>query len=237
MLLDPGEARPVDWVLTTTKTYDTEGAARWIQKLVGPETRLVVIQNGVEHLTRFAGLVPLEQTVPCIVDIPAERSAPETIRIRRYGAITAPSDPNGRAFIALFDGSPFDAKARPDFLTAIWQKLAWNSPAIVNALTGKPMGVVRMPRIAPLMRGIVTECVAVGRAAGAQLPDGIPEEAIARYQEADPDSVNSFLADRLAGRRTEVDARNGVIIRKGNEYGIPTPLNEIAFALFEAQTV
>src|SRR6185437_12805785 len=50
VLTDPAEARPVDWVLVCTKAYDVAGAAAWLEGLLGPETRVAVLQNGVEHV-------------------------------------------------------------------------------------------------------------------------------------------------------------------------------------------
>jgi 2-dehydropantoate 2-reductase len=88
-----------------------------------------------------------------------------------------------------------------------------------------------MGRIAMEM---VAECVAVGRAEGAQLDDNLLEQVINIYRALPEDSVNSLLADRLAGRQMETDARNGAIVRKGEKHGIATPLNRMAVALLEA---
>ena len=84
------------------------------------------------------------------------------------------------------------------------------------------------------MRDIVRECIAVGRAEGAQLDDSLADLVIAGYQRSPPDSVNSLHADRIAGRPMETDARNGVIVRLGSKHGIPTPLNAVIVALLEA---
>jgi 2-dehydropantoate 2-reductase len=81
---------------------------------------------------------------------------------------------------------------------------------------------------------IVRECVAVGRAVDAKLDGDVPEAVLAAYRKAAPDGVNSLLADRLAGRPMEIDARNGVIVRLGRKYNIPTPANSMAVALLEA---
>ena len=88
-----------------------------------------------------------------------------------------------------------------------------------------------MGRIA---REMVAECVAVGRMEGAHLEDGLPEQVLRMYRAQPPDSVNSMLADRLAGRPMETEARNGAIVRKGEKHGIPTPTNRMAVALLEA---
>jgi len=74
----------------------------------------------------------------------------------------------------------------------------------------------------------------VGRAAGATLDDGLPDEVLARYRATPADQVNSLLGDRLAHRQTEIDARNGIIVRLGAKYGVATPRNAMAVALIAA---
>ena len=234
VLVDPTDASPVDWVITVTKTYDTAGAARWLERLLGPTTCVAVVQNGVEHMERFASLVPRERTLPVIIDIPAERSAPGRIRQRRHGDITVPSGDLGKRFVTLFEGTPLEPRTTDDWVSVAWRKLALNSAGVVNALTQKPASVVRNEKAAALMRAIAAETVAVGRAVGARLPDTLPDEVLERLRASAPDSVNSLLADRLARRPMELDARNGVIVRLGALHGVPTPLNAMAVAILEA---
>jgi 2-dehydropantoate 2-reductase len=234
VLTEPSEARAVDWVLTTTKTYQTEGAARWIERLLGPHTRVAVIQNGVEHMNRFADLVPAARTLPVIIDIPAERRAPGQIRQRRHGLIAAPAGELGSAFAALFAGTPLAITLSDDFLTTSWRKLILNSAAAVNAMALKPGGIIRLPKIAALVHAIVEESVTVGLAVGAKVDRALADEAVTRYRQGPADAVSSILADRLAGRPLEIDARNGVIVRTGEKLGVPTPLNRMAVAILEA---
>jgi 2-dehydropantoate 2-reductase len=91
--------------------------------------------------------------------------------------------------------------------------------------------------VADIMRAIVRECVAVGRAEGAQLDDSIADQVVNHYRASPPDSVNSLHADRAAGRPMETDARNGVIVRLGRKHGIATPMNQTIVALLEAASV
>lgn len=232
MLTDRTAAKPVDWVLIATKTYDAPGAASWLPGLVGAGTRVAVLQNGVEHVARFAPYVDPALIVPAVVDIPAERDAPGRIRLRRMGTIVVPE--GAEDFVALFDHSPIAVSVTADFATVAWTKLALNCAGVASGLTMKPVGVSHDPGIAEVMRGLVAECVAVGRAEGAGLDDGLAELVVRHYREAPADSVNSLLADRLAGRPTEVDARNGVIVRLGARHGIAAPLNAMAVALITA---
>jgi 2-dehydropantoate 2-reductase len=233
VLTDPAEAEPVDWVIAATKTYDSAAAAAWLPGLLGPETRLAVVQNGVEHRERFP-MVPQDRTVPVIIDLPAERTAPGRIVQRRPGTIHVPDDAAGTAFAALFDGTIIEATTTPDFVTAAWRKLAINCSGIVSAITLRPAEVANDEGVADVMRGLVRECIAVGRAEGATLPDSLADKVVVWTTRAHPDSVNSLHADHLAGRPMELDARNGVIVRLGERHGIPTPLNKALAALLAA---
>ena len=222
---------PVDWVLVATKAYDVAAASAWLKPLLGPETRVAVLQNGVEHVERFSPFLDADRIVPVIVDIPAERDAPGRIRHRRNGTITAPAGPAGKAFCALFDTPALVASTTDDFPTVAWTKLSLNCVGAVNALTKLPAGVVREEGVEDLMRAMVRECVLVGRAVGAKLGDEVPDWVVERTRASAPDSVNSLLGDRLAGRPMEWDARNGVIARLGRQHGIPAPLNAMAATL------
>lgn len=238
VLTAPDQARldqegAVDWALIATKTYDAAATGAWLAGLVGPATRVAVLQNGIEHVERFTAYLDPARITPAVVDIPAERAAPGRIRQRRDGSILVPQGAAGEAFVALFAGTPIAAATTADFKTAAWRKLALNCAGAVSALTLKPSGVARREPIAAIMRALVGECVAVGRAEGADLPDDLAE-AVAGYRAGPADSVNSLHADRAAGRPMELDARNGVIVRRGAAHGIATPVNAMIVALLEA---
>jgi 2-dehydropantoate 2-reductase len=234
VLTSPDRAGPVDWVIITTKTYDAAATGAWLARLVGPDTRVAVLQNGVEHVARFTPYVEAARITPAVVDIPAERSAPGRVRQRRDGSILVPAGAAGDAFVALFVHTPIGVSTTPDFQTAAWKKLALNCAGAVNALTLRPSGVARREPIADLMRALVGECVAVGRAEGADLPSDLADTVVAGYRAAPADGVNSLHADRAAGRPMELDARNGVIVRRGAAHGIATPVNAMVVALLEA---
>jgi len=234
VVLDASDTEPVDWVLIATKTYDAEAAADWLAPLTGVSTRVAVLQNGVEHIARFAPYMTPERIVPVIVDIPAERRGPGDIRQRRFGSLLTPDTPNGADFAALFAGTPIAAATAPDFTTALWKKLCINCGGAVFALTRQPSGIARRDDIRDAMGGLMEECAAVGRAEGAAIDDAFIHETVDRYRNGPTDSVNSILADRLAGRPMEIDARNGVVVRLGAKHGIPAPLNAFAVALLQA---
>lgn len=233
VITDPAEARPVDWVLITTKAYDAESAASWLPSLRRPDTRVVVLQNGVEHVERFAPWVPADRLVPAVIDCPAERTAPGRMRQRGASWIVVPDGADGAAFVPLWAKTNFDVTT-DDFRTRAWAKLCINAPGAISAILMKPTGVIQIDPIPELTRGIVRECLAVGRAEGARLDDGIVEAVVEGARKAPADSLNSLIADRMAGRPMEIDARNGAVVRFGRKHGIPTPLNEMAVALLVA---
>jgi 2-dehydropantoate 2-reductase len=84
---DVTQVKPVDWVLVTTKTYDSDAAAQWFATACGPTTRVAIIQNGVEHVRLFEHLVPVERLVPVVINLPAVRHAPGRIVQARSGFI------------------------------------------------------------------------------------------------------------------------------------------------------
>lgn len=230
----PDQAQPVDWVLAATKTYDSRAAAQWLPALLGGEGCLAVLQNGIEHRSHFAGTMADERIVPAIVDIPAERTAPGHVLQRRLGWIKVPDDQAGRAFASLFHRTRIEVSAVANFDEVAWRKLAVNCAGAVSALALRPAGIAQDEEVAEVMRGMVRECVSVGRAEGVPLPDSLADEVIAHYRAAAPESVNSLHADRLAGRPMEVEARNGIIVRLGRRHGIATPFNRMATALLSA---
>ena len=233
VLTEPAQATPVDWVLVATKAYDAEATARWLTGLRRASTPVVVLQNVVEHVERFAPFVARDSILPAVIDCPAERTAPGRMRQRGPSWIVVPDSEQGRAFVGLFAKTNFDVSTG-DFTTRAWGKLCINAPGAISAILLKPTGVVQLEPIAELTRGMVRECLAVGRAEGAVLDDGIVERVVDGARRAPADSINSLLADRLASRRMEIDARNGAVVRFGRKHGIPTPLNEMAAALLIA---
>jgi 2-dehydropantoate 2-reductase len=234
VVTSPAEAPVVDWVMVATKAYDVAGAAKWFERLREQGAPVAVLQNGVEHRERFDPYLPLDAILPVIVDCPAERKSPERIVQRGGMSLKVPANALGAGFVELFAGTAADAVVVPDFVTAAWRKLCLNAAGVLPALLLQPAGVMRDDAIGEVALQIVQECVAIGRAEGAQLDDTIPEAVLNAYRAQPPDSLNSLHADRLAGRPMEIDARNGVIVRLGRKHGIPTPSNSMAVTLLEA---
>jgi 2-dehydropantoate 2-reductase len=231
---DVTQVKPVDWVLVTTKTYDSDAAAQWFATACGPTTRVAIIQNGVEHVARFVKHFDRQRLVPVMIDLPVDRVSPGKTVQRGAAHLVVPAGKNGADFVKLFDHTNFDIKQTEDFATAVWRKLCLNSAGAVSAVLLKGARIANHEGIAEIMRSIVRECIAVGRAEGATLADTVPDEIVAGARRAPPDAENSMVADRRAGRPMEIDARNGVIVRLGAKHDIATPMNALMVVLLEA---
>lgn len=235
VITDPADAAPVDWVLVCTKTYDVDPTKPWLHRLVGPQTRVAIVQNGVEHVQLFAHLLPVERIVPVMINLPTARTAPGRMVQHRVGVIAVPADPNGEDFVALFARTKIIAATDADFLSQLWVKLTGNCATILPALTLRATGPVWSDELEAIVRGLVEECAAVGRAEGAQIPASVIEAAVERFRTMpEGSSAGSIHADRLAGNPMEIDARNGVIVRLGRQHGIPTPMNAMLVTLLGA---
>lgn len=231
----PDEAAPVDWVLVATKTYAAEETGRWLQRLLGANTRVAIFQNGVEHRERFLPWVPEDRLVPVVIDCPAERPTPDEIVQRGALKIVAGDDGAGPELKALFRDADEHFRLTDDFKTAAWRKLTLNSVAVLTAMTLRPNEIFHEPAMEAAARRVAAESVAVARAAGAKLDAGLVDQVMAAILAESPDGVNSLLADRWAKRPTELAARNGAIVRIGQALGVPTPLNAMGVAVVEAQ--
>lgn len=235
VLTDPKNAALADWVLVATKAYDSRAAAKWFSAILNDQTCVAVLQNGVNHVDRFSEWLPRERILPVIVDCPTERLAPGVMHQRGPASLTVPDGSLARAFQVLFAQTEIDCRLVNDFTTAAWWKLCLNAAGVINALTMQPASIAHHDKAAHLMRHIIEETVAVGRAEGARLSPDIADEIIGICRNHPPDSINSLHADRIAGRPMEIDLRNGVIVERGKLHGIPTPYNDMAVALLKIE--
>jgi 2-dehydropantoate 2-reductase len=236
-LIDPSEAQPQDWVLLCIKAQDTASSAPWLQRLCGPATRVAALQNGIGHAERLAPLVGQATIIPTIVYYNGERLAPDRVRYRRGGEydFAVADNPEGRAFAALFEGSPLRTLLSDDFKTLVWRKLLINAVANpVSALTLQRNAVFRREDVAALCLALLEEAAAVGRADGAQLAADEAAQSMARLTVIPPEAGSSMYFDRLAGRPLEIDALTGAVVEAAERHGVPTPLLRMLLTLARA---
>lgn len=235
VLTDPADAGGVvRWVLLAVKAHQTAGARAWLDVLCGPDSVVVVLQNGVEHQQRVGPLANGATVLPAIVWCPAEASVLGRVRVRGQPRLTVPAGPAGQELAHLLGGAArVDLVA--DFTTEAWRKLCVNAVGGgLMALAGRRAGMFRDPDVARLARELAVECLAVARAEGANLPDDLADGIVADLAAAPGDLGSSILYDREARRPLEWDARNGVIRRFGARHAIPTPVSDVIVPLLAA---
>ena len=217
---------PVDWVLLAVKAHQTAGAADWLRKLTSDRTTVLVLQNGVDHRERVAPFAGQAQVLPAVLWCPAEPAAPHLVRQRGPARVILPAGPAGERAAALLHGGRVEVELTGDFVTQAWRKLTHNAVGALMALTGRTAGVFGDEEMARLAERLAAECLAVGRAEGAQIDGTLPAEVVAALVRGRPEAGSSILTDRLAGRRLEWEARNGVVQRLGARHAIPTPVSD-----------
>jgi len=229
----PDELSHHDWVLLCTKAHQIDGAAHWLHRLVGPHTRVAVMQNGVDHMDRVSTHVAAERTVPCIMMLPAHVVRPGVVEQARAGTVQVPDTEAGRGLAELFgDQDGIRVEPTADFVSALWSKLVSNAVGgAICALALKPLGAVAAAQVHALATGLMEEVVRVGEAEGATFPKDFVTELIGKYRGPIGGHWTSMAADRRDGRPMEWEARNAVVGVVGRRHGIPTPLNDALTAL------
>jgi 2-dehydropantoate 2-reductase len=232
---EPATAAAADWVLLATKAQDTGSAAAWLERLAGPRTTVVILQNGIGHEERVRPFASTAALVPALVYIAAERVGPGRIRRHNGNRVVVPAGAPGAAFARLVAAGGIEVVEEPDFTTAAWRKLLSNVAANpITALTLQRMGVMHEPAIRDLARGLLQEAVAAGQAAGARLTDEDVDGVLALYASYSGAGGTSMLYDRLAGKPLEHEHLTGAVVRMAERHGVAAPLNRAMLALVDA---
>ncbi len=235
---NPAEIGPVDLVLFCVKTYDNDAAER-LRPLVGPETMVLSVQNGIDHAERLARVLGEGHVVGCTVGVSAIVAAPGVIEHRairgliRFGELPRGTSQRTAQLKELFERAEIVADERPDIQVAIWEKFVMICAVSgVTALTRLPLGpILACAETAELFRGTMEEVEAVGHASGVALAAGTAQRTFDGMSRSDPRTRGSMAHDLETGRRLEVETLNGTVVRLGSERGIPTPCN---FAIYAA---
>jgi 2-dehydropantoate 2-reductase len=230
---DPAEVSgPVDVVLLAIKVTQLDAAAGWLARLCDQHTVVCALQNGVEQVELVGPYCPGSLVVPGIVWFGAEPQPGGWVRLRGRPAITLPPANGGVAELLTAAGCEITVAA--DFTTAAWRKLLTNALAGLMVLTGRRSGMFRRDDVAELSRRYLAECLAVARAEGANLGDGVITEIIDMFVATPTDMTTSMLTDREAHRPLEWQIRNGVVLRRARQHGLPAPISEVLVPLLAA---
>lgn len=234
----PGEIGRVDLVLFTVKAYDSVSAAARLPALLGPETGVLTLQNGVDSIDVLAGSVGRKHVMGGLCQIFCTLAAPGFIKhtggLRRValGELDGRVTPRAQSAYEAFKATGVPVELSRQILVDMWEKYIFiNAQGGMTALTRLPIGVIReTPETFEMYLDVVDEVAAVGRAHGVAIPDGQRERVKQVALALDPGGFSSLHNDVIAGRRTELETLLGTVVRLGRAHDIPTPSSRAIYA-------
>jgi len=229
---------PADLVLFCVKSFDTEEAAALIRPVVGAETGVLSIQNGVDNEEKLARVLGAGHVLGGAVRVFATIEAPGVITHvfgghLAFGEMDGRETPRAQALLAACRKASIPAELVADVPRTLWDKYVFlTTHAGMTALTRCPAGVLRtLPEVRELYRRIVGEIVAVGRAAGAPVDDDVLGQGMKFLDAVAPNAYSSLHHDLIHGKRLELEALHGHVVRLAERHRVPAPT---VFAIYAA---
>lgn len=237
---DPRQAGVMDVIIVAVKAWDIPSAAEAMKPMVGEETIVVPLENGVEAPDQLSSALGREHVLGGLCRISSFVGAPGIIRHVGVPPYIAFSEWDNRKsqrvddLFEVFSGlTGISAEIPVDIHKALWEKFVFIvAVSGVGAVTRQPIGVYRsVPETRAMLVGVMQEVVAVGRARGVALGDEVVDRILNNVIDRAPEgTIASMQKDIIEGRRSELDAQNGAVVRMGRELGIPTPINSFIYA-------
>ncbi|MEZ5288322.1 MAG: 2-dehydropantoate 2-reductase [Vicinamibacterales bacterium] len=229
---DPSTIGPVDVVLLTVKLYDLDAAAVRLAPLIGPDTVVVTLQNGVEAAGMVSRYVGAEHVAPGSAYVVASITEPghivhTTADRLVFGETDGRLSPRLAAFQEAGQRAGYVAELSPRVDVELWVKFVrlstWSG---ITSVTRSSMGAIRQhPELLALMDRALDEAMAVGRARGIDFPEDVVEGTQKMARNFPPESKSSLLVDLEHGRRLELPWLSGAVARMGAESGVPVPIH------------
>lgn len=227
-----------DWILFCVKTPATEDAARRLFPLMGPETVVTSLQNGIDAAERLGNILGSGRIVGGATWISSALEAPGVIRqvspFRRVvlGEGDGRLSPRVAERVEALRATGIDAEATNDIRRVLWTKFLFIAAiSAVGCLTGLSLGEYRsVPETRRLLRDLMAEGEALARAQAVALEPGVASQTLALVDAADGAIVPSLQRDMAAGRPSELESMIGVLGRMGRSLGIPTPAADMVYA-------
>jgi 2-dehydropantoate 2-reductase len=231
---DPRAIGACDVVVVTTKMWAVEAVAPTLKPLLGKDTAVIPVQNGIDAPEMLARTLGWGHVVYGSASMNAAMEEPGVIRQRNpnYGLTVA--EAQGRESARLlevketFGAAGIAVEVATDGPALLWDKfigLVANSS--LCALLRSPMGVVQKDDDCwALYTAVFNEAVAVGRAEGISIPAGKAEARLARARTSPPMVMPSMAVDLMAGNRLELPWLGGRVRELGKKHGVPTPASD-----------
>lgn len=235
---DPASVGPVDFVLFCVKLWDVESAGQHIKPLVGRETAVIPLQNGIDAPERLVPILGAQAVMGGVAQISASIVEPGVIRqvgtfMRMlFGELDGSTSKRGEALLAMCRKAGFDVVLSDQIVTELWMKfilLATN--ASVMAVARQPIGKLRDdPDMRQQFVAAYQEVVDVGKARGVKLPADAVDKMLAFNAGAPPTMKPSMALDLERGNRIELPWLGGKVVELGRQLGVPTPTHSFMYA-------
>lgn len=234
----PSEVGPVDLVLVCVKTTGLDGAAGAARAMLGPDTVVMGLQNGIDAAERIGAATGMDRVLGAVTWIAANIEAPGVIRqvstFRRIvlGELDGRITPRVERTVAALGRMGVAVEATDDIRKVLWTKFVFIAGfSGIGALTRLEVGDYRgVPEARALMTGLMREVEALAHASGVALDAGVVDQALAFIDGAAAAMKPSLQRDVEAGRPSELESIIGVVRRRGRERGIATPTADMAYA-------
>jgi 2-dehydropantoate 2-reductase len=235
---DTGRVEPVDLVLFCVKSYDTESATPLLRPLMGRDTTVLTVQNGVDNADTIGSVVGSDAVLPGAVYIALQLVGPGVV-LRTggegrmvFGELNGVVSERIRRIAAAFQQSGIPHEVSPDIQQLLWEKFLFiTGVGGVTALARSGIGpLLASPAGRTLLTASCDEIVAVAQAAGAPLTPAAARAAIEQAATVPPQWRSSMARDLEDGRRLEVDALSGAVVRRGRKHAIPTAIHQAIVA-------
>jgi len=234
------EIGKADLVLICVKSYDTKAAMQEAKALVGEDTLVLTLQNGIGNLEILSEIVGEEKVIGGVTNMGAILLDTGHIKFAGkgetiMGLVDGKIPVQMRAIREMFNKAGLETKVSRDIKSLLWSKLVINVG--INALTavtrlynGKILDFEGSRKI---LREAVTEAVKIVKRKRIKLLYDDPLAKVEAVCEATAPNISSMLQDVLRKKKTEIDFINGVIVRFGQELSINVPVNSLLVDLIK----
>ncbi len=231
-----------DMVIVLVKSYHTRAAVRAAAPIIGPQTVVMSLQNGLGHEEILAEELGRERVMAGKTYVGGVLLGPGRVRCGVVGKETIIGELDGRitpraeAIAAAFNRAGLIAVLSDNILGAMWDKLFINvAGGGLTAITGLTYGgLYLLPELEACARAAISEAIAVAQAAGIKISITDPKRAWTMASAGlPPQFKTSMLQSLQSGGQTEVDFIHGSVVRWGAKLGVPTPVNSTLVALIK----
>ena len=238
---DPAAIGPVDFVFFTVKSYDTQDAAQRLAPLLGTDTAVISFQNGIDNEDKLAAVIEADHVMGGTAYVLASLEGPGVVRHAGgpgrlvFGELDGRRSERGQRLLAACEGAGIPAALSEDIRAELWSKYAFIlAQAGMTAAVRLPIGEIRDARAAwAMFAAIVDEVSQVGRAEGVNLPDDLVARHLAFAQGLVPEGYSSLYHDLTAGRRMELEALHGELLRRAESHNVAAPACQAIYAILE----